>query len=75
MVELKVRRVGNSLGVVLPKAVIARLEAREGDSLWLTEASGGGWRLAAGDPDFVEKMRRAEDVFHRYRDALAVLAR
>ena len=31
MMELKVRRIGNSLGVVLPKEAVSRLNADEGD--------------------------------------------
>jgi len=38
MVELKVRRFGNSLGVVLPKEVISRLQTADGEALFLIEA-------------------------------------
>ncbi len=38
MIELKVRKFGNSLGVVLPKEVINRLQAGEGELLFLIEA-------------------------------------
>jgi len=31
MLELKVRKIGNSLGVVLPKEAVNRLQADEGD--------------------------------------------
>ena len=36
MVELKVRKIGNSFGVVLPKEVIAHLNTEEGAALYLT---------------------------------------
>lgn len=75
MVELKVRKFGNSLGVVLPKEVIAHLNTQEGAPLYLTEAPEGGYRLAPYDPDFERKMAKAEDIMHRYRDTLHVLAR
>lgn len=45
MVELKVRKFGNSLGVVLPKEVTSRLGAKDGAPLFLTEAAEGGYRL------------------------------
>ena len=45
MVELKVRRFGNALGVVLPKEVISRLGAKEGAPLYLIETPDGGYRL------------------------------
>ena len=75
MVELKVRKFGNSLGVILPREVIARLDMEEGAPLYLTEAPEGGYRLVPHDPDFREKMEKAEDIMHRYRDTLHVLAK
>jgi putative addiction module antidote len=75
MVGLKVRRFGNSLGVVLPKEVISRLGARDGAPLYLTEAPQGGYRLTPYDPSFEEKMTKAEDIIGRYRNALHVLAK
>jgi antitoxin component of MazEF toxin-antitoxin module len=35
MVQLKVRKFGNSLGVVLPKDVINRLRTKDGQPLFL----------------------------------------
>jgi putative addiction module antidote len=43
MLNLKVRKVGNSLSVTLPKEAAARLKVREGDSLFLTEGPEGGY--------------------------------
>lgn len=75
MVELKVRKFGNSLGVVLPKEVIARLNTQDGDPLFLTEAPDGGYRLVPFDPAFEEKMAKAEDIMRRFKDTLHVLAK
>jgi putative addiction module antidote len=75
MVQLKVRRFGNSLGVVLPKDVIRRLQAKDGDPLFLIEAPDGGYRLTPYDPAFEEKMAKAEDIISRYRNTLRVLSR
>ncbi len=75
MVELKVRKIGNSLGVVLPKEVIAHLNTEEGAALYLTETPGGGYRLVPYDPEFEEKVNKAEDIMNRYRDTLNVLAK
>lgn len=75
MVKLKVREFGNSLGVVLPKGVIARLNTQDGAPLYLTEAPDGGCRLVPHDPEFETKMAKAEDILRRYRDAPHVLAR
>ena len=74
MVELKVRKFGNSLGVVLPKSVIDRLHTRDGEALFLTEAPDGSYRLTPYDPTFEQKMEKAEDIINRYRNTLHVLA-
>lgn len=75
MVELKVRKFGNSLGVVLPKEVINRLQTKDGAPLFLIEAPDGGYRLTPYDPAFEEKMAKAEDIIGRYRNTLHVLAK
>ncbi|WP_323032379.1 AbrB/MazE/SpoVT family DNA-binding domain-containing protein [Paracoccus sp. (in: a-proteobacteria)] len=74
MVELKVRKVGNSLGVVLPKEVISRLNTEDGAALYLTEAPDGGYRLVPHDPDFKAKLDKAEEIMRRYGNTLHVLA-
>jgi putative addiction module antidote len=75
MIELKVRKIGNSLGVVLPKEVIKRLQTSEGEQLFLIETADGGYRLTPYDPAFEEKMTKAEDILSRYRNTLRVLAK
>ena len=75
VVELKLRKIGNSLGVVMPKEALARLNAAEGDVLVLTETTDGGFRLTATDPGFAEKMSVAEKIGRRYRNALRELAK
>ena len=75
MVELKVRKFGNSLGVVLPKEVIDRLQTRAGGRLFLIEAADGDYRLTAYDPSFGRKMTKAEEIMKRYRNTLHTLAR
>jgi len=73
--ELKLRKIGNSLGVVLPKEALARLNASEGDTLVFTEAPDGAFRVAPDKSDFAHQMALAEDIARRYRNALKELAR
>jgi putative addiction module antidote len=75
MVELKIRKIGNSLGVVLPKEMLSRLGAGDGARLYLTDAPEGGYRLTPYDPSFAEKMAKAEDIIGRYRNTLHILAK
>ena len=75
MVELKVRKFGNSLGVVLPKEVIQRLRASDGETVYLIEAAEGEYRLTPYDPAFEKKMAKAEDIMARYRNTLRALSK
>jgi len=58
VVALKVRKIGNSLGVVLPREVVSRLNAADGKQLYLSETPDGSYRLSPYDPSFEEKMNR-----------------
>ena len=74
MLELKVRKIGNSLGIVLPKEAVSRLRTGEGDRLFLIGPN-GDYQLTPYDPAFQEKMRKAEDIIGRYRNTLHHLAK
>jgi putative addiction module antidote len=74
MIALKVTKVGNSLGFVLPKEVAARLKVEKGDMLYLTEAP-DGYRLSPHDPEFEAQMAAARKVMKRRRAALRELAK
>ena len=75
VVALKLRAVGNSVGAVLPKEALSRLNAQAGDTIYLTEAPDGGFRLTAGDPEFAKTMALAEEGMRKYRNALRELAK
>ena len=75
MIELKIRKFGNSLGVILPKDVINRLRTKDGEPLFLIEAPDGGYQLTPYDPAFEKKLATAEDIIGRYRNTLHVLAK
>src|SRR5436189_4720241 len=72
--QLKVRRVGNSLGVVLPREALARLSVENDDLLYTTEAP-DGFRITAADPEFEKQMQVAKKGMKRYRNALRELAK
>jgi putative addiction module antidote len=78
VLELKLRKVGNSVGVVLPKEALGRLNVAEGDTLTLTDAPEGGLRVTpstAGREQFAKQMKAAESVIRRYRNTLRALAK
>ena len=71
---LKLTGIGNSVGVILPKDVLARLRVSKGDALYLTEAPDGSYRLTPYDPEFAEQMQHAEAIMNEDRDILRVLS-
>jgi putative addiction module antidote len=78
VLELKLRKVGNSVGVVLPKEALARLNVQEGDSITLTDTPEGSLRMTpatAGREQFTKQMKAAESIIRRYRNTLRELAK
>jgi putative addiction module antidote len=72
--QLKVTKIGNSVGVILPKELLARLRVEAGDSLYVSETP-DGVRITATNPDFAAKMALAETIMREDRDILNVLAK
>ena len=78
VLELKLRKVGNSVGMVLPKEALVRLNVAEGDSVTLTDAPEGSLRVTpatAGREEFAKQMKAAESIIRRYRNTLRELAK
>lgn len=75
MLDLKVRRVGNSFGVVLPKEVLRRMKLQDGDKVFLTEAPDGSYKLTPYDPEFERYMNIAKKGMAKYRNTLRALAK
>ncbi len=73
--ELKVRKIGNSLGLLLPKEAAMELNVEAGNSLFLSKAPEGRFYLTHSDPEFARQMRAAEKAMRRYRNTLQELAK
>lgn len=74
MLELKIRKFGNSLGVVLPKQAIERLRTGEGERVLLIETP-GGYQLTPADEEVEDQLKIAREGMARYRKALRILAK
>lgn len=74
-IKTKVRKIGNSLGIVLPKEAIQVLKVEEGETLYLTEAPECALRVSPDTPGFEKKMQIANELMKRYRNALRELAK
>lgn len=75
VLELKLRKIGNSVGLVLPKEALAHLKADEGDSVLLTESADGSLRLNASNQNVSRQMKAAQSIMERYRNTLRELAK
>lgn len=71
---LKLTQIGNSVGVILPKELLARLNLERGDTVFVTDAV-GGITLTPYSPDFEQQMALARKVMKKRRDALRELAK
>lgn len=69
------RKIGNSAGVILPKEIVAKMNLTNGDRLFLSESTGGSFRITPYDPNFEKQMQAAEGVIARYRNTLKELAK
>ena len=74
MLKTAVRRVGNSLGVTLPKTVVENYSLTEGDELHLIETE-EGIMLTPFDPQFAQWAKIYEKANRRHRNTLRALAR
>ena len=74
MTALKLTQIGNSVGVILPKEVLARLKVGKGDTLYVTD-SPDGVRLTPHDPAFEAQMKAAREIMKRRRAVLGELAK
>ena len=70
----KLIKVGNSVGVILPRDLLAKLGLEVGDSLSISDAP-GGLTLSRYDPAFEQQMAAARTVMKKRRNALRELAK
>jgi putative addiction module antidote len=75
MLSFKVTTVGSSVGIILNKEALALLKVRKGDTLYLTEAPGGGFRLTPYNPDFQRQLELADEIMHQDREILRALSK
>ncbi len=75
VLKLKLRKIGNSVGVVIPKEALNKMDSKQGDTLILSETPDGGFRVTPDKESFAEQMAVAEDIANRYRNTLNELAK
>ncbi|WP_449369749.1 AbrB/MazE/SpoVT family DNA-binding domain-containing protein [Thiomonas sp.] len=75
MSALKLTQIGNSVGVILPKELLARLKLEKGDTVFVTEAANGGVMLSPYSAEFESQMLAARNVMKKRRNVLRELAK
>lgn len=71
--NVTLRKIGNSEGVIIPKEVLERHNLRAGDTLNLSEED-GGITLKPSDDRFERQMKAAREFMDRYKVVLQKLA-
>ena len=72
---LQIKKIGNSLGFILPKELLARLRLKEGDKLYVVEETDRGIRLSPYNPKHAKAMEIARRSFRKYGDTYKALAK
>jgi putative addiction module antidote len=74
MTALKLTQIGNSVGVILPKEILARLKLEKGDTVFVTDAA-NGVLLTPYDPGLAEQLEAGREFMREYRDTFHQLAK
>ena len=74
MYSLKLTQVGNSVGAIFPKELLARLNLEKGDEIYVTE-SPDGLRITLHNPQFEAQMKAAREIMKKRRAVLRELAK
>ena len=72
---LQIKKIGNSVGLILPKELLARLKLKEGDKLYVVEQTERGVQLSPYDPKHAKAMEIARRGFRKYADTFKALAK
>ncbi len=72
--RLKLTTVGSSVGIILPKDMLARLRVEKGDTLFAVETP-EGYSLTRHNEEFARQMEIAEKVMRENYDVLRELAK
>ncbi|MGY0787960.1 AbrB/MazE/SpoVT family DNA-binding domain-containing protein [Azospirillum argentinense] len=74
MLTLRLVSIGNSVGIILPKETLSKMNVEKGDTVYLTETP-DGYKITPYDPDFERQMQIAEAVMKEERNVLRELAK
>ena len=74
MTALKLTQIGNSVGLILPKEILARLKLEKGDTVFVTDAV-NGVNLTPFDPSIEQQLDLGREFMREFRDTFHQLAK
>ena len=74
MIETKIRKVGNSAVMTLTSEMLALLDAKPGDTLYVTRGDDGALKIVTYDPALQAVLEAGEAAMDENRDLLQGLA-
>jgi putative addiction module antidote len=74
MQALKLTQIGNSLGIILPKEILAQMKVQKGDQLFFTEAP-DGYRITPYRATAEAQLKAGREFMHDFRDTFRELAK
>ena len=72
---IQIKKIGNSLGLILSKDLLSRLKLKEGDKLFVVEQTDRGVKFSPYNPKHAKAMEIARRSFGTYADTYKALAK
>ncbi|MGI9406678.1 MAG: AbrB/MazE/SpoVT family DNA-binding domain-containing protein [Hyphomicrobiaceae bacterium] len=73
--KLKIKKIGNSTGLILPKELVARLGLEQGDAVYVSELPDRSVKVSVYDPHHEKVMEAGQKAFRKYRETFKALAK
>jgi putative addiction module antidote len=74
MYEVRLRQIGNSVGVLLPKGLLSELQVKSGDCLYLVRTE-TGFTASVYNDAYIQQMQAGEKIADQYKNLLRALAK
>jgi putative addiction module antidote len=73
--QLEIKKIGNSTGIILPKELLAQLDLKQGDQVTASLLPEGGLKLTRAEETFNKGLEIARKAMRTYRTTLKELAK
>ena len=74
IMKLRLRSVGTSTGLLLPKEMLVRMKVGKDDELFAVETA-EGYLLTPYDPEIVKQVEAGRKIMRKHRNVLRALAK